>query len=135
MATTFAATTRDALTSTLAAVTGRLGLAQDSTGVDVLNALDALLARSTGATTVVNDAVSGGRIPATQREFWLRAARNDLTAANLVMNSQPPGRFDPLTSAKPTEAQIANICAQLGISREQYDGGASSLPEAASRPD
>ena len=101
----------------------------------VLDALDGLLERATGAKALVNDAVAAGRIPGSSRAFWLRAARHDLGATNLALNSSPAGTFNPATSVKPTEAQIGDMCRQLGITREQYDAGAGPTPEPAGSPD
>ena len=103
----------------------KLGLAEDAPETEVLNAIDGLLQRQdrSEAERLVEKAIEDGRIPPAHRDFYLREALNDLSAAGQVINSLPV-----LTAAQPTPGDRAAaalsdgehaVCRQLGLSPDQ----------------
>jgi len=76
----------------LAAVRAKLGLAADSTEGEVLNAIGGLqdVHRMSEAEELVETAVTAGKIPPAQRDFWLNAAEQNLDAARAAIAELQP---------------------------------------------
>jgi len=124
--------THDEFKRTLGAFCLRLGVPEGSTGRTVLNALDGVLERSTDMYAYVTNAVQSGRIPASLMEFYHNAARKHPVAVRLMINAEPPGRFDNKAAAeRPSEASIESLCSEMGLTRAEFDLAARDTPEAA----
>jgi phage I-like protein len=113
----------------LASLRQRLGLA-DAAGPDaVLNAVDALCEERDGreAAHLVDAAIQAGRVPPSQRAFFLACARQDPAAARECLNSLPP-LMTPVPSVGARCAPAArdltdterSICRQLAVSAEAF---------------
>lgn len=113
------------LRASAAALRLKLGLAEDAPEQDVLNTLDALTAAGarSEAEELVDGAVRDGRIPPAHRDFYLREALGDLSAARDVINSLPVLTAPQPTPPRRTPAALTDgeeaVRLQLGLSAEQ----------------
>jgi len=121
-----------ALVPVLNAVRERLGLPPQAGEADVLEAIDRLRREreEREAKARVDAAVESGRIPPSQRDFFLACARNDLEATRACLNALMPmvqaptsgaGRQGPRGARELTEAELS-VCRQLGLSAEAFLG-------------
>jgi len=118
------------LAPVLAAVRARLGLPEDAQEEAVLNAIEALQQERAGreAAQLVDGAIEAGRIPPSQRAFFLACARQDLESTGRCLNALPPMmaghsapalRHAPATQRELTQAELS-VCRQLGLSAEAF---------------
>ncbi len=118
------------LAPVLAAVRARLGLPEDAQEEAVLNAIEALQQERAGreAAQLVDGAIGAGRIPPSQRAFFLACARQDLESTGRCLNALPPMmaghsapalRHAPATQRELTQAELS-VCRQLGLSAEAF---------------
>jgi len=119
-----------ALAPVLNAVRERLGVPQNADETAVLDAIDALRHERADreAADLVDGAVAQGRIPPSQRAFFLACARDDLEATRECLNALAPlmtGRMPGPSrraprAARDLEGAELNVCRQLGLSPEAY---------------
>ena len=112
----------------LAATKARLGLQDDATEAEVVNAIAALqeAGQRREAEDLVDRAMREGRVAPAQREFWMHAAEADFDAARQAIHSLPvicpagvQRRAPQRGGRRLDEAELA-VCRQLGLSSDAF---------------
>ena len=116
----------------LSALRGRLGLKQEASEQDVLNAVDALQREPSEhqAENLVDAAVTSGRLAPAQREFFMGCARQDLEATRRCLESlgpliapRSPGHVawpGPAAPGRELTEDERHICRLLGLSPQAF---------------
>lgn len=117
-------------TASLSAVRRKLSLPDDAPDQEILNAIGALqeAGRRFEADELVDAAIAAGKIPPAHRDFYLREALNDLSAAQDVITTlpvliEPQPRVSGVAGRAPgRQLDVAEeaVCRQLGLSAEAF---------------
>lgn len=118
------------LAPVLGAVRARLGLAEEADEAAVLNAIGALQEERAQreAAGLVDGAVEAGRIPPSQRSFFLACARQQLESTRQCLNALPPMMAARTQTSQQHAARQRreltdaerSVCGQLGVSEEAF---------------